>query len=286
VDDEAKRKDAARKVVTPKAPLTLDDIQKAASGFLGDYRKFLACCVSDSDYLRDVDELEDQASEILKAVQTQGLANQYNTLAGWPIKSIVQPIAKARDDLRRIKHRLLGIDETKEKLGDLDYESAGRETKRIRREEDALREEFRPKAPPGRARTGGEIEDKTLPTGIGESIGTVVSPNTRQAVDLRPRTGSGIDDTSIPNRYGLELGGGGTPPTTIPNRIGPAIGGGGTPPTTIPNSTGLELETPKGPTGRSSTRSRVGADIGDSSTNRDASLSRSHGPTSPIPPPQ
>jgi len=283
IDEETKRKDSERKEGTPKAPPVANDIQRAASGFLDDYRKFLACCVSDPDSLQDADELEDQASEILKAVEARNLANQFN-MPGWLMKGIVQPVAKARDDLRRIKRRLSGIEERIEKLGELDYESTGRERNRIQREEEALKKEFRPTAPPSRARTGGEIEDETIPAAIGESIGTVVSPTARQSVDIRPRTGTGIDDTTIPNRYGLELGGGGTPATTLPNRFGQDIGGGNTPASNLPSSIGLELGTEKGVLGKSSTPSRVGADIGDSSQNRDSLSPHGHGPISPTTP--
>jgi hypothetical protein len=236
-----------------------------------------------------VEDLHEQASHILKSVQQKGIYNSAGFgigdnslgagnegLGGGPGKSpklgtfarqytlseIVGTVARARDDLRKLKTRLEQLAESKQKVDTLDYEAGGRERRRIEDEEDAIAKEFRAKRPPSSARTGMEIQNSTLPSRIGgdiesttlgssfgADIGSTVSPYSHVTEDLHPRRGQNIQDTNLPTRSG------------------PALGGGNTPASDLPTSTGFEIGTTHGPTGPSTNPARVGPWIGDSSLN-------------------
>lgn len=263
LEEEAKENDEKSEAKpTGREPIKIQNIQNEASRFLADYRRFLGCCANDVGSLDDVDDLQGRASELLKAVQELGLVNMGTSQRGMTLREIIPPIAQARDDLHKLKKRLEGLGEAKDKLGTLGYEDAARERRRIRHEEDSIPNEFRPARPPASARTGAEIDSTTLPNRIGPTInattlpnasgtdiGDVVSPNSDQRENLKPRRGPDTQDTTLPNRYGTSLGGGNTPASDLPTSIGAEIG------------------TTQGPTGPSTNPSRVGPSIGDSSLN-------------------
>ena len=146
---------------------------------------------------------------------------------------MIQPVAQARDDLKKLRVRLEAIEKSREKVEDLGYEAAGRERRRIREEEEAIKKEFRPALPPESARTGTEIGDTTLPN----------------------RPGTLSQDTTVPNATGTDFGN-----TTLRGSTGTDVGT--TPPTGTDigqtPSTGFEI----GTTGR------VGPAVGDSDLNK------------------
>lgn len=272
-----------------KDPIKIVNIQNEASKFVHRYRQFLDCCANKVESIEDVEDLHEQASHILKSVQQKGIYNSAGFgigdnslgagnegLGGGPGKSpklgtfarqytlseIVGTVARARDDLRKLKTRLEQVAESKQKVDTLDYETAGRERRRIEEEEDAIAKEFRAKRLPASARTGMEIENSTLPSRIGgdiesttlgssfgADIGSTVSPYSNVTEDLHPRRGQNIQDTNLPTRSG------------------PALGGGNTPASDLPTSTGFEIGTTQGPTGPSTNPARVGPWIGDSTLN-------------------
>jgi len=249
------------------------EIQNEASRFVSRYRKFLDCCVTDVGSLNKLDDLEEQATHILRSVQQKGLFNSAGQPSSgpagtggtlgtfsrqWTISEIVGTVARARDDLGKLKNRLERLGESMDRLNSLDYEAVGKERARIEEEKQAIAKEFRSKRPPESARTGmeiqdsnlpvrigGDIEDTTLNKNFGADIGYTVSPYSDVREDLKARRGSEIQDT------------------TLPNRIGPD-----TQDTTLPYSFGFELEKKENPTGSSTTPSRVGPAVGDSSLNR------------------
>ena len=256
----AEKKEAdqtGRKPTKESRQLKAEDIENEASAFLQRYRKFLSCCADDPGSIKEVQELEDQAAQILRAVQETGFINMGTAQRGFTVREIVRPVAQARDDLRTLHQRLQGVAEARGNLKTLEYEEAGKEQRRIQEQEEALKREFRPTAPPESARTGTEIHDTTIPNRVGTrshdstipeatgtQIGGVVSPNTNQQVDLRMRRGLDTQDTSLPTRVGPE-----------------------TQDTSLPNSFGFDVGTQQNPSG-SSTQPRVGPAIGDSSSNR------------------
>ncbi|TKB78507.1 MAG: hypothetical protein E8D45_04630 [Nitrospira sp.] len=281
IDTEAKKKAADRKPGPPKAPLAIEDIQSATSRFLTEYRQFLDCCVSDPEYLEDANALEDRASFLLEAVQEKGLINRQTQWRGQTLQTIVPPVVKARNDLRQIQQRMKGIEQTAETLDGQGYETTGRIKQGIQREEESLRKDFRPTVPPTSARTGTDIEDTTIRNAYGEGIGAVVTPRITPSQSLRPRAGTSIDDSTMPNRYGSNIEGGNRPAASLRERVGADVED-----TTRQPNVGFDIGTERGPFGRSSTPARAGPAIGDSSQNRDTLSPRSHGPTSPTPPPQ
>jgi len=258
---KAAKKEAAKKKgqeFTERAPVRIENLEREISSFLRDYRKFLDCCVNTPDSLEAVEELEDRAAGLLKDVQDTGLVNMGTGQRGMTLSQLIPPVAKAKLDLGKLRKKLESLDRAKDKLGDLDYETAGRERRRIQQEEDALKKEFRPTLPPESARTGTEISDTTMPNKYGETfgdttlrpatgtdIGTVVSPGSDQQQDLRPRPGLDTQDTTLPNY-----------------RVGPD-----TQDTTLPYSFGTEIDRKQNPSGTTTTPSRVGPNVGDSSLN-------------------
>lgn len=275
VEKEEKKKEKAAKEgkkAEPKELIKIVEIQNEASKFAERYRRFLDCCATDVGSIDKIDELEDEATHILKSVQQKGIFNSAGQPSSgppgtggtlgtfsrqWTISEIVGTVARARADLRTLRTRLEHLGDARDKLDTLGYEAAARERRRIELEEQAIEKEFRAKRPPESARTGMEIQDTTLPSRIGgdiedtnlnknfgADIGYTVSPYSDVREDLKPRRGEEIQDTSIPNR------------------IGPS-----TQDTTLPYSFGFEIDKKQNPSGSSTTPSRVGPAIGDSSLN-------------------
>lgn len=235
-----------------------ENLEREISSFLGDYRRFLGCCINTPDSLDTVEDLEDRASSLLKDIQEKGLTNMQTNQRGMTLSQLIPPVAQAKLDLGKLRKKLESLDRAKDKLGDLDYETAGRERRRIQHEEDALLKDYRPTLPPESARTGTGISETTTPNKYGETvgdttlqpatgtdIGTVVSPGSDQERSLRPRMGLDTQDSTLTPRHGTE------------NQD-----------TTLPSSIGFEGGTSQGPTGQSSTPSRAGAAIGDSNLNQ------------------
>jgi hypothetical protein len=263
---KAEKREAARKKgqeVKERPPVRLENLEREISSFLGDYRRFLGCCINRPDSFDTVEDLEDRASSLLKDIQGKGLANMQTNQRGMTLSQLIPPVAQAKLDLGKLRQKLESLGQAKDKLRDLDYETAGRERRRIQQEEDALLKDFRPTLPPESARTGTGISETTLPNrfgtdigggntpattlpnATGTDIGTVVSPGSDQERSLRPRMGLDTQDSTLTPRHGTE------------NQD-----------TTLPSSIGFEGGTSQGPTGQSSTPSRAGAAIGDSNLNQ------------------
>src|SRR5438093_5376067 len=268
-----KKEQVGKKEKKAKDTIKIVEIQNEASKFAQRYRKFLDCCANNVESLEDLEDLQEQASYILKSVQQKGIFNSAGQPSSgpagtggtlgtfsrqWTINEIIGTVARARDDLRKLKVRLEQLGESMDKVDTLDYEAAGRERIRIEQEKESIAKEFRGKKPPESARTGMEIQDTTLPARIGgdiedttlnknfgSDIGYTVSPYSDVREDLRPRRGTEIQDSNLPNR------------------IGPS-----TQDTTLPYSFGFEIEKKENPEGATTTPSRVGPNIGDSSLNR------------------
>lgn len=256
----AKREDARKKgkEVTERPPVRIENLEREITSFLGDYRKFLGCCVNAPGSLETVEELDDRAAALLRDIQEKGLTNMQTNQRGMTLSQLIAPVAQAKLDLGRLRKKLESLEEAKDKLDELDYETAGRERRRIQQEENAVLKDFRPTLPPEAARTGTGIGETTTPNKYGETlgdttlrpatgtdIGTVVSPGSEQEGSLRPRAGLETQESTLKPRHGAE------------NQD-----------TTLPSSIGFEGGTSQGPTGESSTPTRAGPSIGDSSLNQ------------------
>lgn len=215
----------------PHQEIKAENLQTEISNFFREYRQFLDCCSTDIASLKDLKELEERANHLLLTAQTVLFSEQMK-LRGFTLKEIIPPLAQARDNLKALGARLEAIEKAQEKVEDLGYEAAGRERRRIREEEEAIKKEFRPTLPPESARTGTEIGDTTLPN----------------------RPGTLSQDTTVPNVTGTDFGN-----TTSRSSTGTDVG------TTPPTGTDIG-QTP--PTGfEIGTTGRVGPAVGDSTLN-------------------
>jgi hypothetical protein len=206
-DDEAKA----------HPPIKLGDIQAHSSAFLQQHRHYLACCATNPGSLDDLEELDDRASDILKTAQA-GLSSEKMKLRGFTLSEMISPVARARDQLREIKKRLQRIEEANGRVDQLDYESAGRERRRIQEAEESITKDFGQKAPAPSPKTGTEI-GQTPPSGpqIGHVLPTEpdFGASGRTGLDLGytpPTVGKGIGLTPP---TGFEIGGTGLTGPTI-----------------------------------------------------------------------
>jgi hypothetical protein len=258
---KAEKREAAKKKgqeVKVPPPVRREDLERETSSFLHDYRKFLQCCINDPEAIDTVEDLDDRASGLLKDIQEKALVNMQTNQRGMTLSQFIPPLARAKLDLGTLRKKLASLEKAKDRLGDLDFETAGRERRRIQEEEASLLKNFRPTLPPEAARTGTDIGDTTTPNRYGETIGsttlqpatgtdigTVVSPGSDQEQSLRMRMGLDTQDSTLQPRIGAE-----------------------SQDTTLTPSIGFEAGTPQGPTGQSTTPSRAGPSIGDSSLNK------------------
>lgn len=225
-------KNAQTEKKKPRPAIQVENLQSEVSAFLRRYRQFLDCCASDPLSLDRLEELQDQAADLLRTAQT-GLFTEQMKLRGFTFRELIPPVARARDELQSLKGRLERLGESKEKLDTLGYESAGRARRKLQEEEQAIQKEFRPTPPAESARTGTEITDTSLPNRVGTTSGNTSLPNTTGTeagtstlpsatgldIGKTPETGKQIGDTTLPNRTGFE-----TESTTVPKRVGPNIG--------------------------------------------------------------
>ncbi|MBX3328943.1 MAG: hypothetical protein KF722_00965 [Nitrospira sp.] len=275
-------------------PIKIVELQNAASKFSDRYRTFLSCCLTDNDAPAEIVDLIDEANHILKAVQQKGIYNSTGFgigsradgspgtgpgngsgnggLFGGPgaapklgtfarqytLSEIVGTVARARQDLVRLKERLEKLNEAQQGLSQVDYERSGRATLQIQEEEDAIKKEFKSKKPPSsaptgmeiqdttlRSRIGGDIEDTKLNANFGADIGASVSPYSNVGESLRPRRGDDVHDSRLPHRPGTDIQD-----------------------TSMSSSTGFEVESAQNREGTSTLPRRgVGASIGDSDLN-------------------
>ncbi len=257
---KAEKQEAAKKrgeEIKVRPSVKRNDLEQETTSFLHDYRKFIQCCINDPDAIDTVEDLDDRASGLLKDIQGKALVNMQTNQRGMTLSQFIPPLARAKLDLGTLRKKLDSLEGAKDKLGDLDFETAGRERRRIQQEEETLLKNFRPTLPPASARTGTGIGETTTPNKYGETIGsttlqpatgtdigTVVSPGSDQEQSLRMRMGLDTQDSTLKPRHGSEGQD-----------------------TTLPSSIGFEAGTSQGPTGQSSTPSRAGPSIGDSSLN-------------------
>lgn len=245
------------KPMEPLPQVQVENLQSETAAFLRQYRKFLECCADNIDYLDKLNELEDKASALLLTAQDKLFSEQMK-MRGFTLQELIPPVVQARGDLRKLRTRLNSLDKAYGNVESLDYEAAGKERRRIREEEEALRKEFQPTKPPDAPRTGSEIGTimgtgpTSLPNRVGKDLGSSTLPanigasaGTDQSLDLRPRVGVETEATTLPNQTGTILKD-----------------------TDLPGSTGFEAGTSKGPTGSSTLPSRAGPSVGQSDLNR------------------
>jgi hypothetical protein len=205
-----------RQAIEPR-PLNPETFVSDVARFLEHYRWFLDCCATDLGSIEGLEDLEQQATDLLSAIHA-GLFSELIKLRGFTLRKLVPPVARARDDLRNIKQRLTQFQEVQGQLETLDYLSAWRERRRIREQLEAVAKAARPATLPAGPPTGMQIGVTPL---MGPEIGIV--PATGPEVGTAPPTGS---DIGVTPPTGREIGR--TPPTGseigTTGRVGPDIG--------------------------------------------------------------
>ncbi len=290
VEKREKKEEPAK----PRRELKVENIESEVNGFLRRYREFLACCRTDLTALNDLDELGDQVADLLELAQT-GLFSEQMKLRGFMLSQWIPPVAQARGQLRSLRKELEKIVGSQEKLGELDYETAGRVRRDLQEQEAGIEKGFRPTLPPQSAPTGKDIgydpirprlgdplretmgmPKTTLPTNrLGpDEVTNAVVPNSTlpSRIGAGPATDSGgLPITTIPVRPANQTGGdetAGMPNSTLPARIGPdSVPDATLPNSTLRNATGFELGTTQAPLPGSTLPSRAGPNVGESTLN-------------------
>ncbi|MGZ8405792.1 MAG: hypothetical protein ACXWWB_09015 [Nitrospira sp.] len=238
-------------------PIKIAELQNVASKFSDRYRTFQSCCLTTSDAPSEIVEMIDEANHILQAVRQKGVYNS-TELGKRQGTNIIGMVARAREDLFRLKDRLDKLNEAQQGLKEVDYETSGRAKAQIQEDEEAIKKEFKAKRPPSsaptgmeiqdttlRSRIGGDIEDTKLNSNFGADIGASVSPYSNVGESLRPRRGEDAHDSQLPHRPGRDLQD-----------------------TSMSSSTGFEVDNAQNREGTSTVPRRgVGASIGDSDLN-------------------
>lgn len=204
--------------ITPRPPLKSEIFVSDVSRFLERYRWFLDCCATDVTSIEEAENLKRHAHGLLRAIEPD-LFLYLKRVRGVTLTVLMTPVARARDDLRRITQQLEERRAAEARLATLDFYSAWRERRRLRDElESFVQRAQRPRLPAGLP-TGMDIGVTPLrgpeigvvpPTG--PEIGTV--PPTGPEIGITPPTGKEIGQTPP---TGFEIG------TT--GQVGPDVGG-------------------------------------------------------------
>ena len=177
--------------------LKIENLQQEVTTFLQRYNQFLECCRTDLAELRSVEELGNDVNDLLTMAQS-GLFSEHMKLRGWTIAELLPPVAKTRADLKRLHAKLEMIGDARTRLGQLDYEAAAKESRRIQELEDSIQKEFQHRALPAGPKTG---------TGIGASsaVGTSIGKTPRSGADIGAG-GSQAGDIGATPRSGADIG--------------------------------------------------------------------------------
>jgi hypothetical protein len=177
--------------------MKIDNLQQEVTTFLQKYNHFLECCRTDLAELQSVEELGNDVNELLTMAQS-GLFSEHMKLRGWTIAELIPPVAKARADLKRLHTKLEAIGHARNQLGQLDYESAAKESRRIQELEDSIYRDFQPWPIPAGPKTG---------------VGIGASPSVGTGIGMTPKTGTGIGaggttgaDFGTTPKTGLDIG--------------------------------------------------------------------------------
>lgn len=252
--------------------LKIDNLQEEVTTFLQKYNRFLECCRTDLAELKSVEELGNDVNELLTMAQS-GLFSEHIKLRGWTIGELLPPVAKARADLKKLHAQLDLIAMKRGKLDQLDFETAGKESRAIQELEDSIYRDFQPRPIPAGPKTGVDI-------GASPSVGT--------GIGMTPKTGTGIGsggttgaDFGTTPKTGLDIGATGPAGFEIggTGRAGAAIGESSL--NTDQSAIGSSL--PPSSVGSSLTDSTVGSSLGGSTISsgmKDTSVGSSLGGSS------
>jgi hypothetical protein len=201
----------------PQRHFQPDNLEKDVSAFLTRYEKFLACCKTDLNELRELEEMADELDQLLASAQAN-LSNYSLASRGIMLRELIPKVAKARSDLKILHARLEKINDLSSRREQLGFEEQGRESHQIREIEESIERDMRAPKLPNSAKTGTTI-------GVAPAAGPAIgrSPKTGAEIGQEGVTGQDIGATPKSSRdiggsgpSGFEIGGTG--------RAGPAIG--------------------------------------------------------------
>ena len=202
---------------TPQRQFQVDNLEQDVSAFLARYAKFLECCKTDLNELREVEVMADELNQLLASTQAN-LSNYSLASRGIMLRELLPRVAKARSDLKTLRARLENINDLSSRRDQLDFETEGRESQKIRELEESIERDIRAPKLPGSAKTGASI-------GVAPAAGPAIgrSPKTGTEIGQEGVTGHEIGATPKSSRdignsgpSGFEIGATG--------RAGPGIG--------------------------------------------------------------
>ena len=201
----------------PQRHFEPDKLEKDVSAFLTRYEKFLACCKTDLNELRELEEMADELDQLLASTQAT-LSNYSLASRGIMLRELIPKVAKARSDLKILHARLEKINDLSGRRDQLGFDEQGRESQHIREIEESIEREIRAPKLPNSAKTGTSI-------GVAPAAGPAIgrSPKTGAEIGQEGVTGQDIGaspkssrDIGASGPSGFEIGATG--------RAGPAIG--------------------------------------------------------------
>ena len=210
-------KKAERPEGMPQRHFQLDNLQQDVSVFLTRYQKFLDCCKTDLNELRELEEIADDLDQLLASAQAN-LSNYSLASRGIMLRELIPRVARARSDLKVLHARLEKINELSSRRDQLDFEDAGRNAQTIRDLQESIERDIRAPKLPGSAKTGTAI-------GAAPAAGPAIGRSPKTGTEIGQEGVTGHDIGATP-RNSRDIGGSGPSGFEIgaTGRAGPAIG--------------------------------------------------------------
>ena len=160
----------------PQRDFKIDNLQSEVTSFLTKYRRFLDCCKTDLNELREIEELGDEVNQLLTSTQAN-LSNYSLASRGIMLREMIPRVAKARGDLKILRARLEKMNDMSNRRGTLSFEEAGRESQRIGDLEESIERDIRAPKLPGSAKTGADI-------GVAPAVGPSIGRSPKTGADI------------------------------------------------------------------------------------------------------
>jgi hypothetical protein len=161
----------------PLRDFKIENLQGDVTTFLNKYRDFLDCCKTNLSELQQIQEMGEEIGGLLNATQTN-MSNHSMASRGIMLREMIQPVAKARADLKKLR-------------ATLDRINTSQEPQAVREMERSIERDFQaPKLSTG-PKTGASIGNAPA---AGPSIGK--TPKTGNTIGAEGVTGQNIGSSS------------------------------------------------------------------------------------------
>ena len=205
--------------VTTREPrdYQIENLQHDVKEFLSRYRRFLECCKTDLAELQELEELGQDVDDLLNSAQAK-LSNYSMASRGIMLRELIQPVVKARADLKTLRAQLEKIDSYRQRRDQLDFEETGREHLKVQEIEESIEKDIRAPRLPESAKTGTSI-------GVAPATGPNIGRSTKTGSEIG-RGGLTGQEIGVSPRSGRDIGGNGPTGFQIgaTGRPGPSIG--------------------------------------------------------------